>query len=125
MRPRPIVAGGLGLLLLVASACGGETAVPSSTPGGYAQVAVGDRAVVTAAAFAVDAQRRAMRSGGDAATLELVRVLAAESQVVAGTNFRLTLRVRLNGAERTADTVVWWQAWRQPDPYRLTSWQWR
>ena len=56
--------------------------------------------------------------------LELVRILSAQEQVVAGMNYRLKLRVKLNGAEKDAEAVVWWQAWREPEPYRLTSWRW-
>jgi hypothetical protein len=33
--------------------------------------------------------------------------------------------VKHDGVEKTADAVVWWQAWRKPDPYQLTSWTWR
>jgi hypothetical protein len=55
----------------------------------------------------------------------LVRILGAEQQVVAGLNYRLQLRVTLDGEEKTAEALVWWQAWRKPEPYQLTSWTWR
>jgi hypothetical protein len=86
---------------------------------------VTDDQVMSAARFAVDAQQRALSADGKNAALELVSVVAAEQQVVSGVNYRLELRVRHNGAEKTAAAVVWWQAWRKPDPYQLTSWDWR
>jgi hypothetical protein len=38
--------------------------------------------------------------------LELVQILQAEQQVVAGMNCRLTLKVKVNGKERTAAAVA-------------------
>jgi len=113
-------------LALGASACVGNNAdVPKTMPGSYATVPVTDDQVMSAARFAVDAQQKALSADGKNAALELVSVLAAEQQVVSGVNYRLELRVRHNGAEKTAAAVVWWQAWRKPDPYQLTSWHWR
>lgn len=62
--------------------------------------------------------------GGQPTKLELVKILGAEEQVVAGMNYRLTLKVTVNGTEKQAEAVVWWQAWRKPAPYELTSWKW-
>ena len=84
-----------------------------------------DDQVMSAARFAVEAQHKALSADGENAALELVSVLAAEQQVVSGINYRLELRMKHNGAEKTAAAVVWWQAWRKPDPYQLTSWDWR
>jgi len=86
---------------------------------------VTDDQVLSAARFAVGAQQKALSVDGKNAALELVSVLAAEQQVVSGVNYRLELRVKRNGAEKTAAAVVWWQALRKPDPYQLTSWDWR
>lgn len=75
--------------------------------------------------FAVNAQQKAMQEKKmDPPTLELVTILQAEQQVVAGMNYRLKLKVKLNGKEKTAEAIVWWQAWRKPNPYQLTSWSW-
>lgn len=95
--------------------------------GGYSAIAVSDSNVVAAAAFAMMAEQKAMLDQKDApqSKLELVKVLKAQAQVVAGMNYRLRLAVKLNGKEREAEAVVWWQAWRSPDPYRLTSWTWK
>jgi hypothetical protein len=93
--------------------------------GGYSPVSVADKEVVVAAGFAVAAQEKAMQEENPApARLELVKILSAQRQVVAGMNFRLRLKVKLNSEEKEAVAVVWWQAWRKPDPYRLTSWKW-
>lgn len=96
-------------------------------PGAYAAAPVTDKQVIAAADFAVRAQEKTMRERKDAlpATVTLVKVLSAQQQVVAGMNYRLWLKVKLDGEEKEADAVVWWQAWRVPDPYELTSWKWR
>jgi hypothetical protein len=83
-----------------------------------------DDKVVAAAAFAIDAKRKETLAAREPAALTLVAIQRAEQQVVAGINYRLEIRVMQNDTERTAVAVVWWQAWRTPDAYRLTSWQW-
>jgi hypothetical protein len=113
-------------LALGASAwAGNKVDLPGPKAGSYATVPVTGDQVMSAARFAVDAQQRALSADGRAVKLGLVCVLAAEQQVVAGVNYRLELRVTQDGAETTAAVVVWWQAWRKPDPYQLTSWDWR
>lgn len=95
--------------------------------GGYVTAPVTQREVVEAAAFAIKAQQEAMQEakGGQPTSLELVKILSAEVQVVAGMNYRLKLQVQVNGMEKQAEAVVWWQSWRKPHPYELTSWTWR
>ena len=115
----------VGSILLAGCA----TAVLTQSPllGGYAAASVTDKQVIAAADFAVKSEEKAMQEGKDAqpSTLTLIRILGARQQVVAGVNYQFTLKVKLNGREREADAVVWWQAWRVPDPYELTSWNWR
>lgn len=98
-----------------------------SKPGGYAKASVTSKEVVAAAAFAIKAQQSAMQEKKDLQppTLELVKISQAEQQVVAGMNYRLKLKVKWNGKEKTAEALVWWQAWRKPDPYQLTEWTWK
>ena len=107
--------------------CVGGCIAQSSLPGGATVASVTNQEVVAATAFAVKAEEKALRAARDApaTTLELVTILAAEQQVVAGMNYRLKLNVKLNGQEKKADAVVWWQPWRSPAPYELTSWVWR
>jgi hypothetical protein len=77
-----------------------------------------------AARFAVEAR---MKSATNSPSLRLAKVESAETQVVAGTNYRLVLSVRegKDKTERRAEAVVWWQPWRSPEPYQLTSWSWK
>ncbi|MFH2012648.1 MAG: cystatin domain-containing protein [Pseudomonadota bacterium] len=96
-------------------------------PGGYSATEVTNTDVVAAATFAINAEEKAMREEKNTQTvkLELIKILSAQKQVVAGMNYRLKLKVKLNGEEKKAEAVVWWQAWRAPDPYQLTSWNWK
>ena len=114
-----------GLLAATASAM----AAPAARPlvGGYSEAAVSETNVAAAVAFAITAEEKTLREKGDEAParLELVAILHAQQQVVAGMNYRLTLKVKQNGRDREAEAVVWWQAWRSPDPYQLTSWKWK
>lgn len=94
--------------------------------GGYEPVKVSKEEVKKAATFAVEAQLKVLKKNKEegAESLELVEIVEAEQQVVAGINYKLTLKVKINGKERKVEAVVWWQAWRKPDPYQLTSWEW-
>ncbi len=95
--------------------------------GGYTEAAVTDNDVIRAAEFAINAQSKTMpqRSDQQPGKLQLLKILRAEHQVVAGANYRLTLNVKDDGNhQRTAEAIVWWQAWR-PNPYELTSWTWK
>jgi len=111
--------------LLAMTACAAVDSAPQSTPGAYAAASVTDPNVQAAARFAIDAEQQALLKAGESGTLDLVAILGAEQQVVAGINYRLRLRVRRNGQAQDAEALVWWQAWRKPDPYQLTSWQWQ
>ena len=94
--------------------------------GGYSPVPVSNKDVIAAAEFAVTAQEKAMNGLKDStpSKLTLVELLSAQQQVVAGMNFRMKLKVKVGGVEKQAEAVVWWQAWRKQDPYRLTRWTW-
>jgi hypothetical protein len=97
-----------------------------SVPGGYVKASVASKEVVAAATFAVKAEAKALpgTKGAPSPKVKLVKILGAEEQVVSGKNFRLKLKVELNGERKLAQATVWWQAWRKPDGYRLTSWNW-
>ena len=93
--------------------------------GGYSALAVTNKEVIDAAAFAVKIQQKVMQhSKGEPAKLELTAIEGAEQQVVAGMNYRLRLKVKVDGVEKDAEAVVWWQPWRKSEPYQLTSWKW-
>ena len=83
--------------------------------GGYSERPTNDTGVVAAAAFAV--RERGRRVGR---RLTLLEVRRAETQVVAGTNYRLLLSVREGRAARDVTAVVY-QNLRQR--LSLTSWE--
>jgi hypothetical protein len=118
---------GLAALLLSSAACQITSLAQHNTPGGYTTASVTNNEVVAAANFAIKAQQSTVQEKKDLdpPNLELVKILQAEQQVVAGANYRLKLKVKLNGKTTTAEAIVWWQAWRKPDPYQLTSWTWQ
>ena len=103
--------------------------------GGFSVVSTTGHEVKSAAAFAVKAQQTELRKeavGLDDPNakpqpiprLALVRIVAAEHQVVAGMNYRLQLRVTLDSEEKTAEALVWWQVWPKPESYPWTTWTW-
>jgi hypothetical protein len=120
MKFRIFLAGVLFVVFSLGTVCS-QTLV-----GGYSKASVTEKEVMDAADFAVRAQQKAMQDsqGEKAVKLELGKILEAEQQVVAGMNYRLKLLVKMNGKEKHAEAVVWWQAWRKPDPYQLTLWKW-
>ncbi len=99
-------------------------AADAPRPGGYTLAPADSKDVLKAARFAVEARSRSATNGP---ALRLAKVESAETQVVAGTNYRLVLAVRegKDKTERRAEAIVWWQPWRSPDPYQLTSWTWK
>ncbi len=101
----------------------GAVRAESLKAGGYSKASATAKDVEEAAAFAVTAQAAKMNPKAKS-RLELVRVLAAQRQVVAGTNYRLKLQVKVNGAVEQADAVVWGQPWKKTAPWKLTSWEW-
>ena len=89
--------------------------------GGYKEVATDDAEVVAAAEFAVGAQGEQQN-----ATIKLVSVEHAERQVVAGTNYRLCLKVEVSSEDEGADTtqeakVVVFRSLKKE--YSLKSWE--
>ncbi len=84
--------------------------------GGWSTVKTDDARVKAAADNAVTLQAKA---SGE--TLKLVAVEAASSQVVAGLNYRLTLRVTRNDKAATAAVVVWAKL---DGSYQVTDWTW-
>jgi len=83
--------------------------------GGYHQADKRDQDVVSAAKFAVN-KERLKRKG----RVSLISIERAETQVVAGLNYRLCLRVKTNGKTQEVATVVY-QDLRQR--YSLSSWK--
>lgn len=87
--------------------------ISSQIPGGYSPAAITDSQVLAAAKFAVTARDP---------KLKLLGIERAQQQVVAGQNFRLSLKVDDGGTNRLADVVVWLKL---DGKQELTSWQWQ
>ncbi len=98
----------VALLLLLAS--------PGSAQrlGGYKSIDAADAGAAAAADFAVTAQAEKLEI-----EIELVSIEKAESQVVAGTNYRLCLTVATSEGEYTAKVVVHRDL---KGNHKLTSW---
>lgn len=97
------------------------TTASAQKVGGYKPIDRSNAAVQSAAVFAVGAQ-----GAKDGSTIELNAVLEAESQVVAGTNYRMCLKVTASGEEEdeadiiTVRVVVYRNL---KGIYSLTSWK--
>jgi hypothetical protein len=86
-------------------------------PGGWSSVSVDDGKIVAAAKHAVSAQAAEANE-----KLTLLEIKKAHQQVVAGMNYRLTLRVERNGKKQSASAVVWLKL---DGTYKLTEWKWK
>lgn len=117
----------LGFALACLAGVGTGVAAGPDRPGvgGYSDASVTNAEVVAAARFAVRAKELVLREKDPGAKLDLVSIVSARQQVVAGMNYRLDLRVKAGGTEKAAEAVVWWQAWNAKEPYKLTSWTWK
>jgi Aspartic acid proteinase inhibitor len=92
-----------------------ELAAQQPTVGGYEKAPKDDPAIVSAAKFAVNEQQQ--KQGG---SISLVSVQRAETQLVAGINYRLCLKVKVDGANKKVTVVV---NKTLEDRYTLTSWE--
>ena len=81
-------------------------------PGGFTEIENRDEQALAAAKFAVTAHDPKLKFEG---------IEKVERQVVAGLNYRLTLKASENGMERRADAVVWRKLNGQ---HALTYWKW-
>jgi len=77
---------------------------------------------MSAAAKAIQAQAESLSTPSAPAHLTLVSIVGAKQQVVAGMNYRLQLKVDLDGTPREAEAVVWRKL---SGEYKLTSWNWK
>jgi hypothetical protein len=107
----------LTLLALLTLGAGVPARAAQDAPiaGGYSERRVNDRGVAAAAAFAV--RERGRQTGR---RLTLLSVRRAETQVVAGTNYRLLLSVREGRATRDVTAVVFQNLRRR---LSLESWE--
>ncbi len=62
------------------------------------------------------------QANAKAAQMSLLEIMKAEQQVVAGVNYLLHLKVKVDGLPKEAEATVW----RRVDgEHSLTSWVWR
>ncbi len=105
------------VLTLVVTGAGAPAARAQERPiaGGYIERPTNDRGVTAAAAFAVRERGRQTRR-----RVTLLSIRRAETQVVAGLNYRLLLSVREGGEVRDVTAVVYENLRRRRS---LTSWE--
>ncbi len=109
MKTHPFLAAILTSILL---ACGFPPNLLAQIPGGFSGVSQKNAGALAASKFAVTAHDP---------KLTFQAVEKVERQVVAGLNYRFTLKVSDGGKIRRADAVVW----RKLDgTHQLTSWKW-
>lgn len=84
--------------------------------GGFGKAAANDPDVMKAAEFAAAEESR------KGSAIKLTAVTTAETQVVAGTNFKMLLSVDDSGKARTAEVVVYRDL---RNAMSLTSWTWK
>jgi len=89
----------------------------ASLVGGYVPVDAADDRVRAAADFAVADETKRLNQ-----TIRLQDISHAERQIVAGTNYRLCLKVGTNTGSQFVETVVYQDL---KDRYSLTSWTYR
>ena len=111
----------LSLAISVAVMClfSGYAAICSAQPpvaGGYKPASVKNADVVAAANFAVESRKDESKS----ATLKLDAILKAETQIVQGTNYLLSLRVSEGGKLGDVQATVYRDLQQQ---FTLTNWE--
>jgi hypothetical protein len=104
----------LSFLYFVVFALAPET--PAQTPGGYRLVSNDDSESIAAAKFAVREEGQKLGKN-----IVFSSMVYAQRQVVSGTNYKLCLKVKVNGTSKRAETVVYRNLQKQ---YALTSWSW-
>jgi hypothetical protein len=92
----------------------------TAKPGGSADAPVTDKEVVAAAKFAIEARQKILAGQGSKDTLTLVKIVAAQKQVVAGMNYHLTLQVKVGEKKSTVKATVYERPWEKH--IELTNW---
>jgi hypothetical protein len=83
--------------------------------GGYSKASVKDKEVVDAAQFAVKEQAKKTNS-----KIELIKVVRADRQVVAGMNYKLRLEIKTGEQLSLVNVVVWKKL---DGTHALTDWK--
>lgn len=101
-----------GLVFVALTLCFGMAA--SAQLGGYKEASTTDERVVAAAEFAVGKQEEEEEG------LTLVSIEHAQTQVVAGINYKLCLKVKLGDETQEVMAIVYQKG---KEEYQLTSWK--
>ena len=88
----------------------------AQTPGGYRLVPNDDSESISAAKFAVREEGQKLGKA-----IVFTSLVYAQKQVGSGTNYKLCMKVKVNGTSKRAETVVNRDLQKQ---YTLTSWRW-
>lgn len=104
-----------GVRAVAAGHSNGAAARQTPAAGDYREASTSDPDVLAAARFAVRAEGR--RRG---TRMSLVSVERAETQLVAGTNYRMRLRVNVAGRVRSVDATIYENLRRR---FALTRWE--
>jgi hypothetical protein len=88
----------------------------AQTPGAYRLVSNDDPEATSAAKFAVREKGQKLDK-----TMVLTSIVYAQRQVVSGMNYKLCLKVKVEGTSKRVETVVYRNLQKQ---YSLTSWKW-
>jgi len=83
--------------------------------GGYSKASVKDKEVVDAAQFAVKEQAKKTQS-----KIDLIKVVRADRQVVAGMNYKLRLEIKTGDQLSQVNVVVWKKL---DQTHELTEWK--
>ncbi|MBS1810413.1 MAG: hypothetical protein JST84_19775 [Acidobacteria bacterium] len=94
-----------------------DAALQAQQLGGYSEASVENQDIVKAAKIAVAVESKKSRK-----RLTLLSVLHAQSQVVAGVNYKICLRVKVRGRTKTSEAIVYRNL---QQAYSLTSWEWK
>ncbi|MFO0927787.1 MAG: cystatin domain-containing protein [Gemmataceae bacterium] len=84
-------------------------------PGAYRPISPNSKEVMKVAKFAVAERSKTEK-------MSLVKIVSAQSQVVAGLNYKIVLLVRVDDKVRKAEAEVWAKL---DQTMELTDWQWR
>lgn len=103
--------------LLIGIGCPSQAA--DHLVGGYSEASVTNAEVAAAVQFAVKTLAAMPERMPD---ITLVEILSVSQQVVAGMNYRLRMKLKVDGKHRNVEVVVW----RKLDgKHELTSWEWK
>jgi len=90
--------------------------IHAQAPGGYSLIPNDDAEALAAAKFAIREEGQKLDK-----TIVFSSMVYAQRQVASGTNFKMCVKVKVNGTSKRAETVVNRSPQKQ---YTLTSWRW-